>query len=185
MPLLYQQGTQEGSARACGAQREVLKKSEPPGQVLLPSSVGAELMRQDAPKNGAQLFELRSAAGAVTHAGVLDFTAAEGSIAVPAHVLRNLALVAHRSDPSAAATPAEAPGVSLPWASDLDAAMHAGNGVADERGGGAGEAGASGLPRITVTYRKLPKGARLLEWPCQFAGAGRVQSGFVHGRPLQ
>lgn len=142
-------------------------------------------MRQDAPKNGAQLFELRSAAGAVTHAGVLDFTAAEGSIAVPAHVLRNLALVAHRSDPSAAATPAEAPGVSLPWASDVDAALHAGNGVADERGGGAGEAGASGLPRITVTYRKLPKGARLREWPCQAASAGRVQSGSVHGRRLQ
>ena len=40
-------------------------------QVLLPASVGAELMRQDASKNGAQLFELASATGRCMHAGVL------------------------------------------------------------------------------------------------------------------
>ena len=38
-------------------------------QVLLPPSAGAELMRQDAPKNGAQLFELASASGRTMHAG--------------------------------------------------------------------------------------------------------------------
>lgn len=38
-------------------------------QVLLPPSVGADLMRQDASKNGAQLFELASAAGRCMHAG--------------------------------------------------------------------------------------------------------------------
>ena len=39
-------------------------------QVLLPASVGEELMRQDAPKNGAQLFEIASSSGATTHAGM-------------------------------------------------------------------------------------------------------------------
>ena len=130
-------------------------------QVLLPPSAGAELMRQDAPKNGAQLFELRTASGHVTHAGVLDFTAAEGSIAVPPHVLRNLAQGVNPAEglpspgdpfPLAAAVAAK-PGVSLPWA--------AGGGVeADpDRAGCAAEAGTSG--RITVTYRRLPKGAGL------------------------
>ena len=41
----------------------------PLSQVLLPPSVGAELMRQDAPKNGAQLFEIASSSGQ-THAGL-------------------------------------------------------------------------------------------------------------------
>lgn len=40
-------------------------------QVLLPASVGEEMMRQDAPKNGAQLFEIASTSGATTHAGAL------------------------------------------------------------------------------------------------------------------
>lgn len=39
-------------------------------QVLLPPSVGEELMRQDAPKNGAQLFEIASSSGH-THAGLI------------------------------------------------------------------------------------------------------------------
>ncbi|CAL5229441.1 g12764 [Coccomyxa viridis] len=58
-------------------------------KVLLPPSVGEDLMRQDAPKNGAQLFEIASTSGR-THAGVLDFTAVEGTIAVPPLVARNL-----------------------------------------------------------------------------------------------
>lgn len=132
--------------------------------MLLPPSAGAELMRQDAPKNGAQLFELRTASGHATHAGVLDFTAAEGSIAVPPHVLRNLAQGVNPAEgffsPGALPTPTAAaaakPGVSLPWA--------AGGGVeADpDRAGGAAEAGASG--RVTVTYRRLPKGAGRGPW---------------------
>ena len=40
-------------------------------QVLLPASVGEEMMRQDAPKNVAQLFEIASSSGATTHAGTL------------------------------------------------------------------------------------------------------------------
>lgn len=58
-------------------------------KVLLPPSVGEELMRQDAPKNGAQLFEIASSSGR-THAGVLDFTAVEGTVAMPPLVARNL-----------------------------------------------------------------------------------------------
>lgn len=37
--------------------------------MLLPASVGDDLMRQDAPKNGAQLFEIASSSGETTHAG--------------------------------------------------------------------------------------------------------------------
>ncbi|EIE20461.1 hypothetical protein COCSUDRAFT_43901 [Coccomyxa subellipsoidea C-169] len=74
--------------------------------VLLPASVGDDLMRQDAPKNGAQLFEIASSSGNTTHAGaslcrlmlelqpkrplcVLAFTAAEGTIGMPPQVARN------------------------------------------------------------------------------------------------
>ena len=39
-------------------------------QVLLPASVGAELMRQEASRNGAQLFELASTSGRSMHAGL-------------------------------------------------------------------------------------------------------------------
>ncbi|KAK9833421.1 hypothetical protein WJX81_003671 [Elliptochloris bilobata] len=54
----------EGAARSKGIKRGADK-------VLLPPSVGAELMRQDAPKNGAQLFELHpEQASAASGAGV-------------------------------------------------------------------------------------------------------------------
>ncbi len=56
-------------------------------QVVLPPSAGASLMAQDAPRNGAMLFRLRSrATGAVTHAGLLDFTAPEGVALLPRKV---------------------------------------------------------------------------------------------------
>ena len=47
-------------------------------------------MSQDAPKNGAMLFELSTSAGRSLHAGVLDFSAAQGTIGVPEHLIRNL-----------------------------------------------------------------------------------------------
>ena len=47
-------------------------------------------MSQDAPKNGAMLFELATSAGRSLHAGVLDFTAAQGTVGVPEHLIRNL-----------------------------------------------------------------------------------------------
>ena len=59
------------------------------GQVSLPPSAELELTRQDASKNGAMLFEL-SSAGRHTHAGVLDFTAPEGTLRIPPAVAHNL-----------------------------------------------------------------------------------------------
>lgn len=43
-------------------------------------------MEQGAPGNGALTFEVRTPSGASTHAGVLEFTAPEGTVALPAKV---------------------------------------------------------------------------------------------------
>lgn len=52
-------------------------------QILLPPSAGASLMAQDAFKNGPMFFRLTNAAGNHTHAGLLEFSAAEGFVALP------------------------------------------------------------------------------------------------------
>lgn len=59
-------------------------------KIRLPKSSGDALMSQDAPKNGAMLFELSTSAGRTLHAGVLDFSAAQGTVGVPEHLIRNL-----------------------------------------------------------------------------------------------
>ena len=59
-------------------------------QIRLPKSAGDALMSQDAPKNGAMLFQLATSAGRSVHAGVLDFSAAPGTVAIPEHLIRNL-----------------------------------------------------------------------------------------------
>ena len=59
-------------------------------QIRLPKSAGDALMSQDAPKNGAMLFELSTSVGRSLHAGVLDFSAAQGTVGVPEHLIRNL-----------------------------------------------------------------------------------------------
>lgn len=59
-------------------------------KVRLPKSAGDALMSQDAPKNGAMLFQLSTSAGRSLHAGVLDFSAVPGTIGVPEHLIRNL-----------------------------------------------------------------------------------------------
>lgn len=76
-------------------------------QVMLPPSMGAALMDQGAPKNGAMLFELSlpaalsasagpsptpssSSAHSTTHCGVYDFTAPEGTVLVPRKVAQSL-----------------------------------------------------------------------------------------------
>lgn len=61
-----------------------------PLQVLLPASVGASLLQQDAMVAGTPFFELRTASGARTHVGVLDYSAAEGTVALPLQVIRSL-----------------------------------------------------------------------------------------------
>lgn len=58
----------------------------PPTQILLPPSAGASLMDQNAYKNGPMFFRLTSPHGTVTHAGVLEFSAAEGFVALPRKV---------------------------------------------------------------------------------------------------
>lgn len=59
-------------------------------QILLPPSAGRTLMDQDAPKNGPMFFRLATAGGSTTHAGVLEFSAAEGFVALPRKVIRSL-----------------------------------------------------------------------------------------------
>lgn len=59
-------------------------------KVLLPPSAGTSLLDQAAMKNGAYFFELKHPSGRHTHAGILDFTSAEGFIAVPRKVARCL-----------------------------------------------------------------------------------------------
>ena len=59
-------------------------------QIRLPQSAGDALMAQGAPKNGAMLFKLATSAGRSVHAGVLDFSAAQGTVAVPEHLIRNM-----------------------------------------------------------------------------------------------
>ena len=53
--------------------------------MALPAAVGALLMSQDAPRNGAMFFELSSLGGR-THAGVLDFSAPPGTLVLPPKV---------------------------------------------------------------------------------------------------
>eukprot|EP00210_Caulerpa_lentillifera_P002584 g2478.t1 len=60
-------------------------------KIRLPASMSSELMQQGAPKNGALLFELTAEnGGGKTHAGVLDFTAPEGTVGIPPHVAQCL-----------------------------------------------------------------------------------------------
>lgn len=59
-------------------------------KILLPPSAGARLMSQDVYKNGALFFELSNATGRKTHAGLLEFTAAEGFVALPLKVIKCL-----------------------------------------------------------------------------------------------
>lgn len=72
-------------------------------KLLLPPSVGASLMAQDAPKNGAMLFEVAASNGGKTHAGVLEFTAPEGVVLLPEKVANCLwGLPGSNSDSAAA-----------------------------------------------------------------------------------
>lgn len=59
----------------------------PHTQILLPPSAGAALMIQDAYKNGPMYFRLTAPGGRYTHAGLLEFSAAEGFVALPLKVL--------------------------------------------------------------------------------------------------
>jgi len=59
-------------------------------KLLLPPSAGNSLLRQEASKNGAFFFELTNGTGRRTHAGLLEFTGAEGFVGLPRKVVRCL-----------------------------------------------------------------------------------------------
>ena len=59
-------------------------------KILLPPSAGVSLLNQEAMRNGAYFFELKHPSGRSTHAGLLEFTAAEGFVALPRKVARCL-----------------------------------------------------------------------------------------------
>ncbi len=97
-------------------------------QIRLPKSAGDALMLQDAPKNGAMLFELSTSAGRSLHAGVLDFSAAQGTVGVPEHLIRNLwglttgngqchghVIVTYRKLPKGIATAVLQPNIALQY----------------------------------------------------------------------
>lgn len=73
-----------------GFRQQARNQTTWPLQVLLPASVGASLLQQDAMVAGTPFFELRTASGARTHVGVLDYSAAEGTVALPLQVIRSL-----------------------------------------------------------------------------------------------
>lgn len=61
-------------------------------KISLPYSAKVELEEQQASKNGQLFFELSTAAGRRTHAAILDYSAAEGTVGAPAELLRCLGL---------------------------------------------------------------------------------------------
>lgn len=61
-------------------------------KILLPPSAGRSLMDQNAYSNGPMFFKLQGSSGStnVTHAGLLEFSAAEGFVALPQKVIHSL-----------------------------------------------------------------------------------------------
>jgi len=83
----------EATLRALPADEDAMKAKgirRAADKITLPASMGADLMRMDAPKNGAMLFELATPSGRASHAGVLDFTGPEGAVLLPRKVVRSL-----------------------------------------------------------------------------------------------
>ena len=69
-------------------------------KILLPPSAGRWLMDQCAMKNGAMFFEVACPAlGTRTHAGLLEFTAEEGTVGLPDAVCLALAGPDRRAEP--------------------------------------------------------------------------------------
>ena len=106
-------------------------------KILLPPSAGNSLLHQDAMKNGAYFFELKHPNGRRTHAGLLDFTAAEGFVALPRKVYRCLYGIQRQQKQQQ---------------NDVNA------GEEEEREGAVAVA-------IEVAYRRLPKGTKVVFQP--------------------
>jgi ubiquitin fusion degradation protein 1 len=116
-------------------------------KLQLPPSVGASLMSQDAPKNGAMLFEVAASNGGRTHAGVLEFTAPEGVVLLPekvANCLWGLPSSSTGSDGSSSSNQS-----SVPYQARAGSPSAA-----------AGPASSSSrcCGQVWVRYKRLPKG---------------------------
>lgn len=116
-------------------------------KLVLPPSNGAQLMAQDAPKNGAMLFELAAPNGARTHAGVLEFTAPEGVVLLPKKVVNCLWGPSNDASP-AADRQASAATASASGRDSSPASFSAPAARSQKRCSG----------RISVMYRRLEKG---------------------------
>jgi ubiquitin fusion degradation protein 1 len=110
-------------------------------KLLLPPSVGASLMSQDAPKNGAMLFEVAASNGGRTHAGVLEFTAPEGVVLLPDKVANCLWGLPSNSSDGGSSSSSQSRAVQQPRAA-------------------AGPASSSSrcCGQVWVRYKWLPKG---------------------------
>ncbi|GBF92625.1 hypothetical protein Rsub_05239 [Raphidocelis subcapitata] len=133
--------TSAAAASARGIRRAVDK-------LVLPASVGALLMAQEAFKNGAMLFEVSASNGARTHAGVLEFSSevAEGVVLLPEKVQDSLWGLATPALP-----PADAPGGG-------DGGGGAGPGPGSDGGEPVGSGGGRCAGKVHVAYKRLEKG---------------------------
>ncbi|KAF6262501.1 ubiquitin fusion degradation protein UFD1-domain-containing protein [Scenedesmus sp. NREL 46B-D3] len=106
-------------------------------------------MSQDAPKNGAMLFEVAASNGGRTHAGVLEFTAPEGVVLLPEKVANCLW-----------GLPSSSSG------SDSDGGSSSRNAGSAAHKASAGSSSAAAAPasssrccgQVWVRYKRLPKG---------------------------
>ncbi|KAI8477049.1 MAG: ubiquitin fusion degradation protein UFD1-domain-containing protein [Monoraphidium minutum] len=143
---------QAAPARAAAAAARGIKRAA--DKMVLPASVGALLMAQEAFKNGAMLFEVSAPNGARTHAGVLEFSSdvPEGVALLPEKVQDSLWGLEAPALPAAAADAAPgAAGAAPPGAAG---GAGPGPGSAAEAAGGAARCGG----RVRVSYRRLEKG---------------------------
>ena len=137
-------------------------------KLTLPATVGASLMSQGAPKNGAMFFEVSAPNGAKTHAGVLEFTAPEGVVLLPEKVVNCLWGMSGASAPST--PPRSSSGAPSPSSGPAALATSLPSPWSDGSGGGpspvasssrsSSHASTSGrcCGQVTVSYMRLEKG---------------------------
>jgi hypothetical protein len=81
-----------------GESKGIVRRAD---KISLPYSAKVSLEEQQASKNGQLFFELSTADGRRTHAAILDYSAAEGTVGAPPELLRCLGL-SHLASPEAA-----------------------------------------------------------------------------------
>ena len=80
-----------------GESKGIVRRAD---KISLPYSAKVSLEEQQASKNGQLFFELSTADGRRTHAAILDYSAAEGTVGAPPELLRCLGL-SHLATPEA------------------------------------------------------------------------------------